>query len=51
VSLAAAVIDRRRDVPRMETFRARRIEILKAGPLNYIGVSPKIHCNVPQPSK
>jgi hypothetical protein len=22
-----------------------------AGPLNYIGVNPKIQCNVPQPSK
>jgi membrane protein YdbS with pleckstrin-like domain len=22
-----------------------------AGPLNYVGVNPKIHCTVPQPSK
>ena len=22
-----------------------------AGPLNYSGVNPKVHCNVPQPSK
>ena len=22
-----------------------------AGPLNYLGVNPKIHCDVPQPSK
>jgi hypothetical protein len=22
-----------------------------AGPLNYIGINPKIHCTVPQPSK
>jgi hypothetical protein len=22
-----------------------------AGPLNYVGVNPKIHCHVPQPSK
>jgi membrane protein YdbS with pleckstrin-like domain len=22
-----------------------------AGPLNYVGVNPKIHCKVPQPSK
>jgi hypothetical protein len=22
-----------------------------AGPLDYMGVNPKIHCNVPQPSK
>lgn len=22
-----------------------------AGPLNYIGVNPKVHCLVPQPSK
>jgi heme/copper-type cytochrome/quinol oxidase subunit 2 len=22
-----------------------------AGPLDYVGVNPKIHCNVPQPSK
>jgi hypothetical protein len=22
-----------------------------AGPLNYVGVNPKIHCHVPKPSK
>jgi hypothetical protein len=22
-----------------------------AGPLNYVGVNPKVHCAVPQPSK
>jgi hypothetical protein len=22
-----------------------------AGPLNYVGVNPKVHCNAPQPSK
>ena len=22
-----------------------------AGPLNYFGVNPKVHCEVPQPSK
>jgi hypothetical protein len=22
-----------------------------AGPLDYMGINPKIHCNVPQPSK
>jgi hypothetical protein len=22
-----------------------------AGPLNYVGVNPKVHCTVPQPSK
>jgi membrane protein YdbS with pleckstrin-like domain len=22
-----------------------------AGPLNYLGVNPKVHCKVPQPSK
>ena len=22
-----------------------------AGPLNYVGVNPKIHCHVPEPSK
>jgi hypothetical protein len=22
-----------------------------AGPLNYVGVNPKIHCDVPEPSK
>jgi hypothetical protein len=22
-----------------------------AGPLNYVGVNPKVHCRVPQPSK
>ncbi len=24
---------------------------IAAGPLNYIGINPKIHCTVPQPSK
>jgi hypothetical protein len=27
------------------------IVTIAAGPLNYIGVNPKIKCNVPQPSK
>jgi hypothetical protein len=22
-----------------------------AGPLNYVGVNPKVHCSVPQPSR
>lgn len=22
-----------------------------AGPLNYVGVNPKVHCHVPKPSK
>ena len=24
---------------------------IAAGPLNYVGVNPKIHCTTPQPSK
>lgn len=24
---------------------------ITAGPLNYVGVNPKIHCTVPEPSK
>jgi hypothetical protein len=24
---------------------------IAAGPLNYVGVNPKIHCTLPQPSK
>jgi hypothetical protein len=24
---------------------------IAAGPLNYLGVNPKIHCSLPQPSK
>ena len=24
---------------------------IAAGPLNYIGVNPKVHCDIPQPSK
>ncbi|HET9896293.1 MAG TPA: hypothetical protein VFQ44_15305 [Streptosporangiaceae bacterium] len=24
---------------------------IAAGPLNYVGVNPKIHCTVPRPSK
>jgi hypothetical protein len=32
--------------------KARTIAVtIVAGPLNYIGVNPKIHCKVPQPSK
>jgi hypothetical protein len=27
------------------------IVTILAGPLNYIGVNPKVHCHVPQPSK
>jgi hypothetical protein len=27
------------------------IVTILAGPLNYVGVNPKIHCSVPQPSK
>jgi hypothetical protein len=27
------------------------IVTIVAGPLNYIGINPKIQCNVPQPSK
>jgi membrane protein YdbS with pleckstrin-like domain len=31
-------------------FGTTAVTIL-AGPLNYVGVNPKIHCKVPQPSK
>jgi hypothetical protein len=24
---------------------------IASGPLNYLGINPKIHCDVPQPSK
>jgi len=24
---------------------------IAAGPLNYVGANPKVHCDVPQPSK
>lgn len=27
------------------------IVTILAGPLNYVGVNPKVHCKVPQPSK
>ena len=27
------------------------IATIAAGPLNYVGVNPKVHCSVPQPSK
>jgi hypothetical protein len=27
------------------------IVTILAGPLNYVGANPKIHCKVPQPSK
>jgi len=27
------------------------IVTILAGPLNYVGANPKIHCHVPQPSK
>ena len=32
------------------SFATTTVTIL-AGPLNYVGVNPKEHCNVPQPSK
>ena len=32
------------------TFGDTALTII-AGPLNYVGVNPKVHCNVPQPSK
>jgi hypothetical protein len=32
--------------------RASTIAVtILAGPLNYIGVNPKVHCHVPKPSK
>jgi hypothetical protein len=32
------------------TFGDTALTII-AGPLNYVGVNPKVHCQVPQPSK
>jgi membrane protein YdbS with pleckstrin-like domain len=32
------------------SFATIAVTIL-AGPLNYVGVNPKVHCKVPQPSK
>ncbi|HKC29126.1 MAG TPA: hypothetical protein VKB75_14030 [Jatrophihabitans sp.] len=32
------------------SFATTAVTIL-AGPLNYIGANPKVHCEVPQPSK
>jgi membrane protein YdbS with pleckstrin-like domain len=32
------------------SFATVTVTIL-AGPLNYVGVNPKVNCNVPQPSK
>jgi hypothetical protein len=29
----------------------RTVVTIIAGPLNYVGVNPKIHCDVPEPSK
>ncbi len=33
-----------------KTFGDTAVTVI-AGPLNYVGVNPKIHCKVPQPSK
>jgi hypothetical protein len=33
-----------------KTFGDTALTIV-AGPLNYVGANPKIHCKVPQPSK
>jgi hypothetical protein len=33
-----------------KTFGDTAVTVI-AGPLNYVGVNPKIHCTVPQPSK
>ena len=27
------------------------VATIAAGPLNYVGANPKVHCEVPQPSK
>ncbi len=32
------------------TFGDTAVTVI-AGPLNYLGVNPKVHCKVPQPSK
>jgi hypothetical protein len=32
------------------TFGDTALTII-AGPLNYVGVNPKVHCKVPQPSR
>ena len=29
----------------------RVVATVVAGPLNYVGVNPKVHCSLPQPSK
>ena len=33
-----------------KTFADTALTVV-AGPLNYVGVNPKIHCTTPQPSK
>jgi membrane protein YdbS with pleckstrin-like domain len=33
-----------------KSFATIAVTVL-AGPLNYVGVNPKVHCSVPQPSK
>jgi hypothetical protein len=33
-----------------KTFGDTAVTVI-AGPLNYVGVNPKVHCTVPQPSK
>jgi hypothetical protein len=39
-----------RNVPNCSTAGTIAVTIL-AGPLNYVGVNPKVSCHVPQPSK
>ena len=29
----------------------RTVVTIIAGPLNYVGVNPKVHCSLPEPSK
>ncbi len=38
--------------PQVSCAKAGTVAVtVVAGPLNYFGVNPKIHCRVPQPSK
>lgn len=51
---AAAAVQRHYFSDRTEESCATAATItatILAGPLNYVGVNPKVHCHVPQPSK
>jgi hypothetical protein len=49
--IAAAQRDYFKGGPENCAHAGRVIVTVIAGPLNYVGVNPKVHCKLPEPSK